>query len=237
MLKFIGNGSAFNKDLGNTSAFIKHEDTMFLIDCGSNTFDRILTAKLLDDVNHLAIAITHFHPDHIGSLGDLVFYCYYIKKLTPVILTKQSHMLKTIAMYMGWSNCCVIKQIGANEKIYHNGEPIISILPVGAIHDDNIDSYGFYIGYMQAKVFYSGDTREIKLGALCALWDGEINAIYHDACGLDYEGNVHTSLRKLEKEVPRNDRQYVHLMHLDKAFDRELAEYMGFKVTKNIFDK
>ena len=36
MLKFIGMGSAFNTGLGNTSAYIKKEDRMLLIDCGYN---------------------------------------------------------------------------------------------------------------------------------------------------------------------------------------------------------
>ena len=81
MLKFIGTGSAFNTKLGNTSAYIKDNNTLLLIDCGELTFARILSLNLLDDVNEVHIAITHTHPDHIGSLGSLIFYCFFIKKI------------------------------------------------------------------------------------------------------------------------------------------------------------
>jgi len=68
MLKFIGIGSAFNTKLGNTSAYIKQNGVLLLIDCGELTFDRILKMNLLDDVNEVHIAVIHTHPDHIGSL-------------------------------------------------------------------------------------------------------------------------------------------------------------------------
>ena len=80
-LKFIGTGSAFNTKLGNTSAYIKENNTLLLLDCGELTFDRILSLNLLSDVNEVHIAVTHTHPDHIGSLGSLIFYCYFIKKI------------------------------------------------------------------------------------------------------------------------------------------------------------
>ena len=83
MLKFIGTGSAFNQDLGNTSAYIKDGETLLLIDCGETVFQRIKEIKLLDDVKKVYIAITHNHSDHIGSLGSLVEYLYFIKEIVP----------------------------------------------------------------------------------------------------------------------------------------------------------
>ena len=56
MLKFIGTGSAFNQDLGNTSAYIKDGETLLLIDCGETVFQRIKEIKLLDDVKKVYIA-------------------------------------------------------------------------------------------------------------------------------------------------------------------------------------
>ena len=76
-LKFLGRGSAFNVEEGNTSAYYKSKNDMLLIDCGSDVFKKIVKKHLLDNVYDLYIAITHSHPDHIGSLGDLIFYCYY----------------------------------------------------------------------------------------------------------------------------------------------------------------
>lgn len=72
MLKFIGTGSAFNTELGTTSAYIKNEDILLLIDCGETTFARIMELKLLEDVKKAYIMITHMHSDHIAGLAALI---------------------------------------------------------------------------------------------------------------------------------------------------------------------
>jgi len=95
-LKFIGIGSAFNTKLGNTSAYIKENNTLLLLDCGELTFDRILSLNLLSDVNEVHIAVTHTHPDHIGSLGSFIFYCYYIKKIKPIFHSADSDFIKLL---------------------------------------------------------------------------------------------------------------------------------------------
>ena len=74
MLKFIGTGSAFNTELGNTSAYIKQDQTLFILDCGETAFTRMKQLNIFEDVKNVYIAITHMHPDHVGSLGSLVFY-------------------------------------------------------------------------------------------------------------------------------------------------------------------
>ena len=78
-LKFLGSGSAFNSTLGNTSAYIKqNNDELILIDCGGNIYERIMAGDILNDsIKYVNIFITHTHPDHCGSLGDVIFYCYY----------------------------------------------------------------------------------------------------------------------------------------------------------------
>ncbi|MDK2600591.1 MBL fold metallo-hydrolase [Bacillus stercoris] len=77
MLNFIGTGSAFNTKLGNNSAFIKKDNSLFLIDCGSTTFSRLKETGLLEDVEKVFVLLTHTHADHVGSLGDLILYGYY----------------------------------------------------------------------------------------------------------------------------------------------------------------
>ena len=74
MLSFLGIGGAFNVNLKNCSAFYKVNKKLILIDCGESIFEEILNKNILDDIEDLTIIITHFHSDHVGSLGSLIFY-------------------------------------------------------------------------------------------------------------------------------------------------------------------
>lgn len=42
LLNFLGRGSAFNIKEGNTSAFIKINNELILLDCGESIFERII---------------------------------------------------------------------------------------------------------------------------------------------------------------------------------------------------
>ena len=41
-LKFLGNGSAFNYDLDNTSAYFKYDNTFYIFDCGEKIASKIV---------------------------------------------------------------------------------------------------------------------------------------------------------------------------------------------------
>jgi len=69
MLIQIGNGTAFDPEIPNTSFLLKD---FLLIDCGYNIFKEL---KENFDIGKIElIAITHNHADHIGSLETLLFY-------------------------------------------------------------------------------------------------------------------------------------------------------------------
>lgn len=78
ILKFLGRGSAFNREEGNTSAYIKTKDCFFLIDCGELVYDEIEKRRLINEnIKSVNILITHLHGDHAGSLSSFIFWCYY----------------------------------------------------------------------------------------------------------------------------------------------------------------
>ncbi|WP_027625614.1 MBL fold metallo-hydrolase [Clostridium lundense] len=56
----------------NTSAYIKDNETLLLIDCGETVFKKILEKSLMAGVKQVHILITHMHLDHIGSLGGFI---------------------------------------------------------------------------------------------------------------------------------------------------------------------
>ncbi|PEV64118.1 MBL fold metallo-hydrolase [Bacillus thuringiensis] len=236
MLNFIGCGSAFNTKLGNNGAFIKHDDMLFLIDCGSSTFERIQRAKLLEGINHIAVLLTHTHPDHVGSLGDLIFYGYYSmgKPMQPNVTVFAPYDLKIRHL---------LRMMGVEEKIYqlcqfnntsgvHYGDFHINFEAVSVPHVEELSCFGYLITYKNKMIYYSGDSNDIPKDVLQMLHSGKINLFYQDTCKADYDGNVHLSLRKLDEliELDANVREKVFCMHLDNGFDANEAIDLGFNL-------
>ncbi|MFA2720588.1 MBL fold metallo-hydrolase [Bacillus paranthracis] len=237
MLKFIGIGSAFNTKLGNNGAFIKYDDMLFMIDCGSSTFERIQKAGLLEGVNHVNVLMTHTHPDHVGSLGDLIFYGYYsmgeemypnVTVFTPYDL-KIRHLLSMTGVKEETYQLC---QFDSTAGI-HYGDFHMNFEAVSVSHVKELDCFGYLINYNDKLIYYSGDCNDIPTYILQSFDKGEIDLFYQDTCKADYEGNVHLSLRKLNDLIWVN-RDRVYCMHLDKKFDVNEAKELGFNVVESV---
>ena len=235
-LKFIGTGSAFNTKLGNTSAYIKENNTLLLLDCGELTFDRILSLNLLSDVNEVHIAVTHTHPDHIGSLGSFIFYCYFIKKIKPIFHSADNDFIRLL-QYMGVT--------GEHCKFEHNNaNPNFAIknlnIKLNFIQNNHVKeivSFGIllvkYFNELHREViYYSGDCYDIKDDTINALKTGQIDLLYQDTCKADYDGNVHLSLRRLTELIPEELRGKIFIMHTDEGFDFNEAKELGFNIAE-----
>lgn len=230
MLNFVGIGSAFNTGLGNTSAFIRNDKSLLLIDSGGTVFHRLQELKLLEGIKNLSIIITHTHPDHIGSLGEVIFYSYYILHLRPNVFFPEKNLIKGLLESIGVSSEMynIYSTNTAEVKDKHIGRINIEFLPVS--HVDTIPSYGCFLDLNNEVIYYSGDANDIDSIVLDKLKDGTIHRIYQDTCGLDYEGNNHLSLRKLCELVPKEHRNKVYCMHLDKHItEKDIKEY-GFNI-------
>jgi phosphoribosyl 1,2-cyclic phosphodiesterase len=229
MLKFIGSGSAFNTKLGNTSAYIKENGVLLLIDCGELTFDRILKMNLLDGVTEIHVAVTHTHPDHIGSLGSFIFYCYYIKKIKPIFHAANTNFIELLNIMGVTSKHC----------IFNNCEfkPIDRIKSLISFcinkHVDELTTFGILIAQNDNVIYYSGDSCEIEDYILNAFKRNNICRLYQDTCKTNYEGNPHMSLRKITEIIPLELRDKVYCMHLDDGFIPDEAKALGFNVVEN----
>jgi len=232
-LKFIGTGSAFNTKLGNTSAYIKENGCLLLLDCGELTFDRIINMNLLNDVNEVHIAVTHCHPDHIGSLGSLIFYCHFIKKIKPIFHAVDIKSIELLElMGVTYDHCyfynCMVDKFAEIKSLN------LQLLFVPTKHVNKMNSFGILIANLITRktIYYSGDSCEIPKSILYGLKCGELHYLYQDTCKVDYDGNVHLSLRKLTELIPEELRSMVYCMHLDSVFDRSEAEGLGFNVVE-----
>ncbi|WP_059105506.1 MBL fold metallo-hydrolase [Shouchella shacheensis] len=240
MLAFIGNGSAFNTKRGNNGAFMKEDTQLFLIDCGSSTFHRLVEKGVLEGVEEVTVLITHLHPDHVGSLGDLIFYSYF--KLQPAFTSKVNVMAPAAIMDDLRS---LLKAVGVTEEQHTlttiEGEArevslcgVKKVEPVNVEHARELDCFGYILQLERERIYYSGDANMIPTAVLTQLERGELQAVYQDCCKADYEGNVHLSLRALDELIEPNHRKRVWCMHLDEGFSIEEAKELGFQVVEAI---
>ncbi|NPV91221.1 MAG: ribonuclease Z [Firmicutes bacterium] len=232
MIKFIGVGSAFNTRFGNTSGFIQGRESLLLIDCGSSVFHRLMEADLLDGLKDLRVIITHTHPDHVGSLGDLVFYAHHILKIKPRVYFPESSLVHAILELMGVEDHMydLVGTMEAEEPGAGGGGFRLAFVPVS--HMPNIPSFGFYLERGGRRIFYSGDSNRLVAGVLDQLRKGDLDMIYQDTCGLDYPDNVHLSLKRLCQEVPPELRGRVCCSHHDRSLDLDQVREAGFQVAE-----
>lgn len=232
MINFVGVGSAFHPQLGNNSAYLYKGDSLLLIDCGGTIFGRLLHKGLLKGIKNLSILITHPHPDHIGSLGDLIFYSYYKLHITPTLFFPVGEWLTNYFTSVGVSKDKYI----INERMApHWVDPQFGTLTVNffpVTHSESIPCFGFTITRAGSTIYYSGDASKIPQQVLEDFGSGKIQRIYQDTSGADYPDNPHLSLPRLEALIPPERREKVTCMHLDEGFDRAKAKALGFAVAE-----
>ena len=232
MLDFIGCGSAFNTPLGNNSAFIRRGKSLFLIDCGGSVFPRLQELGLLEDIENLYIAITHTHPDHVGSLGDLIFYSYYILRKKPLVLFPEGELLAGLLSAIGVLSEMYCLECAKEERWQSQDIGNLEIVFHSVVHVDAIPAYGMVVRYNEGAFYYSGDAHEISPKVVAMLRAGEIKRVYHDTSGLDVAGNPHMSLIKLEHAFEPCLRDKVFCMHLDSYIRAPEVYSKGFQVVE-----
>lgn len=242
-LKFIGSGSAFNPKLGNTSSFFKNGSTMYLIDCGSTVFSKIIEKNLLDGVENLNVFVTHLHPDHVGSLGDLIFYTYFVKDIKLNLYYPDPERIGHLLILMGVTNeyynleyCLDIRNIGYFKDNY------AQIHSIANEHVKELSSYGYIIKLKNEEVtiFYSGDCKNLRNLSDFIKWNmlesssSKKYELYQDATSLNYKENVHAYYGDLLSSVRHDLRKFIYIMHIDSKFDKNQALKDGFNVVENI---
>lgn len=230
MIKFLGIGSAFNTALGNNSGIVKHGTAMLLIDCGGTVFDRLRIFNVLNDIETLHIIITHSHPDHIGSLGDLIFYCFYKLKVKPNIYFPENMLLKKYFSVVGVKDNMYTlgKNIKNTIKDKYLGDITLEFIP--ASHTNSIPAFGFFLTQNGRTIYYSGDSNRISSSVIEKLKTGEIEAIYQDTTSIDYVNTGHFPFTKLCEIIDKSLRNRVYCMHLDEEIVKEEILDEGFNI-------
>ena len=199
--------------------------------------------NLLDGIKNIYVAITHRHSDHVGSLGDLVAYCYYILKITVNIYDGAGHLsgylLECGVTSNQWKEFVDgIPEMDLKLKSYHASHVELYQNSSGEISNiynesDNpkklFSCYSYEIYSQKKKIFYSGDCSHIDFNK-----HRDCDGYYIDTCIADHPGNAHYNIELLYKDCrdANIDIQKVWCMHIDNDRLIARAEELGFNVAE-----
>ena len=224
-LTFLGKGSAYNPAMKNTSAYLPMGKTMLLFDCGETVFETLFFKGLLDAFNEFLIVVTHFHSDHIGSLGSFISYCH-------------CRLHKSVSIFYPEKNICqLLASTGVDETMYTYLDRIpakltkdLDIVPYTVRHDPTISCYGYLVKADGASFFYGGDSVAAPEEIMCLLLGKKLGKIYQDVTyEFARESTCHGSLEGLCAQVPKAFRPQVSCMHFDHDFTSKVID-CGFSV-------
>lgn len=226
-LCFLGIGSAFRPDLGNTGAFFARGNEIFLLDCGEQAFARLYVSGILQKyTGRITIALTHLHADHCGSLGTLVLYAANVLGRTARIVHPEVENVHTLLSLMD-----------AGEHQYEVvpllDTPPLRMLPFPAQHAPAIPAYSYWLEDETERIYYSGDNAVLPQVVPEGLAAETVDHAYIDVNVFNAPpaSPVHLPFATLCEQVPTSLRAKCTLMHVNEDF-AVLATREGFSLAK-----
>lgn len=226
-LRFLGTGSAYNPLNKNTNAYLPLGQTLLLFDCGETTFETLYTKGLLEQYASFLVVITHFHSDHVGSLGSFISYC-----------SAQLHK-RVYLVYPNTDICKFLEFTGVPDTMYTYLSPDmplpcpeLTLTPCEVRHDPMIRCFGYLVHTDSSAFFFGGDSSGIPDAILPLLLAGKLDTVYQD---VTYEhiadSECHGTLEGLCIQVPPAFRSKVVCMHFGSDF-RDKIEAAGFRAAQ-----
>jgi ribonuclease BN (tRNA processing enzyme) len=221
MLRFLGDGSAFNVDANNTAAYIKCGDAMIMFDCGERICNVIIKHGILDGVRRVHLFITHTHSDHVGSLEAFIYYIHYFTDIELSVYYPHTSRLDKMMRMQGLEFEYATLPVPGSVEGYR----------IEAVKQKHMfGAYGFFFYSEKDSFFFSGDTSVISKRAVKELEEGKIDRIYHEVSFTN--SPIHTPISHLEAAFSPDIRKKVWLMHFANDTCREKSEALGFSVVR-----
>ncbi len=229
MLKFIGVGDLLNSDLLNTSAYIKKENKMLLIDCGVMSFKRMLELNLFDDIDTVYIAITHMHPDHVGALASLVFYLNN-KKIVPNIIVpcEDEEQKQDIVNFLFLQGLVNDKYNLINDEDTFVFDNMLKFTYKQIKHNELLKSFAIEMSFVDKKIYYLGDNNDERYQKNIAKKLGDNDLVYTDCCGNN--STHHIDLDTLTEIYDEKTRKQIYCMHFKDDESIFKAKNLGFNI-------
>lgn len=223
-IQFVGSGSAFNKEDGQSNALITVNDQTLLIDCGSYFWQFAPDLEIAPkDIQH--VYVTHLHADHIGGLEELAFMTYFNPNLNKPHLLGNFHVIHDLweQSLRGGLESVQAKQMSLDdyfevERIPDNGACSLpwmnlTLKPVQTVHVVNDCTIKFSYGILLNEVdkdqwgptvFFTSDTQFCPHQIIDFYKRADI--IFQDCETAPYKSGVHAhydDLKTLDPEVKK----------------------------------
>lgn len=217
-LHFTGRGAMLNPSEGNTAAYFEDDQNLFLIDCGEDVAKKLIEMHKLDLDKNYYLFITHTHSDHIGSIGTLIQYLYYIKgRKLNIVFGSGMHYTKEIFN--------VLQALGITEETYNiinirnldNRSPLFNKCNyVESNHGATpLKSCSLTFDTPQGNILYTSDIADPRVitDFLASNFPDTIDKIFVDTSLTT--NPVHMSLETLKRIIPIGLRHKVYCMHIN----------------------
>lgn len=220
-LNFLGKGSAFYPLYGNTGAYMRFKDQLYLLDCGETAFDTLYRREDLDTISHIYVLLTHLHADHVGSLGTLISYYYCLHGIQVTVIHPEPTIIQLLTLE------------GITPKGYHYLQTLpenkagITAVPIPVKHAEDMKCYGYILSDGRECIYYSGDAAEVPESVRADFLGGMISRLYQDTS--THPSDSHCFYEKLEQWFPEEVRHRIYCMHLDSPCE-PLLRSKGFRI-------
>lgn len=228
-LTFLGRGSAFNPGEGNTSAYLREDGRVLLLDCGETVFGRLIDRGVLADAREVYAVVSHLHSDHCGSLSTLALYCFWrMRQPLTLVTAEDPEYVGQLRRLLGLSGIGEDGVRFLTDRDMPAFRAFESLRIVPTEHVPQLRCFSFVFETEEGGAFYSADTRTTRPLEEFLSSHARVAAIWHEATARSAGNDVHTPIARLDEVIPRELRDRTFLMHLDGPETEREARRRGF---------
>ncbi len=215
-LHFTGRGAMLYPKEGNTAAYFEDDNNFYLIDCGEDVAGKLVEQGKLNQDKNYYLLVTHTHSDHIGSLGTLQQYLYWVnhKKLNIVVSEEMAYQKELKDIIRGFGlvedtyNIVDIKELDNKSPLF------LDMHYVPSNHGDTpLKSCSIVINTREGSVLYTGDIADADVIEKFIKDSDKIDKMYVDTSYT--KSPVHLSIHELKEVIPSNLADKVYCMHIN----------------------